>query len=329
MPTPRFIRTLAVWLALSPLVAAAQTISQPLDNGNSSAGALGGTGQSFIATMTGFVTGIDVRSATNRSDTTLRLYNAANGSGITSTVGTPAYTQTGVALSAVASGGAFSHIALTTPFPVVAGNSYTLMLGELSGPQLLIFNAWDVYASGNMVNNFGNPSAAGNGDLAFQVYEVAAAADLQVTQIASSTSATVGSTITYTVTFTNNGPSTASAVTLADNLAAAGLTLVTAHSSVGVLTTSASSLSLNVGSLAPGASGTLTVVASVAAGGGTIDHTVSIGSTTADTVSANNSSTHLATRVAVAAAIPTLSQWAMILLTAMTAGFALLGLRRF
>lgn len=328
MPSLIYAFAVCLGLALPPLAASAQTISQPLDGpGNTYAGTGGGTGQSFVATMTGFIVGIDVRSSGAYS-TTLRLYNGGNGSGTPNVVGTPAYTQSGVTLTAQPSGGPFSYIPLTTPFPIVAGNAYTLMFGDPGGERIhLRYAPSNVYAGGNIVVNWGTPSHPNNGDVAFQIYEVAAAADLEVTQVPSTTIAAVGDTITYTMTFTNKGPSTAAAVTVTDDLAAAGLTLVSAQSSVGSLTTGASQVSLSVGSLASGESGTLTVVARVAAGGSQIEHTVSIQSTIVDPVADNNSSTHLATRVAAPTAVPALSQWAMILLGILMAGFALLRFR--
>ncbi|WP_139119060.1 DUF11 domain-containing protein, partial [Pseudoalteromonas sp. BMB] len=58
------------------------------------------------------------------------------------------------------------------------------------------------------------------------VTPVSASADLQVSKVASSANGTAGSTISYTVTLVNLGPSTAQNVTMTD-VASAGLTLGT------------------------------------------------------------------------------------------------------
>lgn len=315
----RLMRSIAaaLLLVLAPMIGMAQTISQPLD---SSGGITNNPGQAFVATLTGTVVAIDVREALGSHLATLHIYNGPVGSGVPGAVGAPAYSMPGVTLTQVASGGAFSHITLTTPFPVVAGQTYSFVLSNAG----LWARFTDVYPGGTALGNFATPQATL--DLAFQIFEVAAAADLQISQVASSVAATVGSTVSYVVTFTNAGPGDAGTVTVADNLAAAGLVLLSAQSSIGVLTTSSNSLSLAVGTLTSGASGTVTVVASVSAGAGSITHTVTIGAASPDPTPANNTSVHFASRLAAPvapagpAAIPTLSQWAMIVLAMLLAG---------
>lgn len=323
----RFLRSVAAALlfSLAPVFGIAQTISQPIDTGSGNGGSVG---QSFVATLTGYVVAIDVREGLSDHITTLHFYNGANGSGVPGAVGAPALSIPGVTLTRVVSGGSFSHITLTTPFPVVAGTSYSFVFDSVG----LFAPGGNLYANGTTLLNYATPS--GGQDLAFQVFEVASA-DLQVSQTASIAAAPVGTTISYAVTFTNAGPSDAGTVTVADNLAAAGLALVGAQSSAGILTTTTNSVSLAVPAFASGASGTLTVVASVLAGAGSITHTVSISSATVtDGNTANNSAVNLASRLpapvppASAASIPTLSEWAMVLLASLMAGFAVLRMRR-
>lgn len=307
-----------------------QTISQTATNFSTSA--TGGVGQSFVATLTGVLVAIEVSPVSNPGTNNLRIYNDGNGSGVIGSVGAPAYSQLNVPLT-VSPAGTFNHVTLTTPFPVVAGNTYTFFF-EYGGGFSTSFrlNLSDVYAGGTWFRNYAGPDA--NLDLAFQLFEEAIA-DLQITQVASSALGTVGSTLSYAVTFTNAGPSDAGLVTVSDNLAAAGLALVSAQSSIGALTTTTNSMSLSVPVLATGATGTLTVVASVLAGAGSITHTVSISSAAAtDVNTANNTAVDLASRIAAplppaaVASVPTLSEWATILLATLMAGIAMLRMRR-
>jgi len=90
-------------------------------------------------------------------------------------------------------------------------------------------------------------------------------ADLAVTKTVDDATPNVGDTITFTVTVTNNGPDTATGVEITDSFPAAGLDLDTAG-----VTTSQGSFDpgtgvWNVGTLASGASATLTLPAEVLA----------------------------------------------------------------
>ncbi len=91
-------------------------------------------------------------------------------------------------------------------------------------------------------------------------------ADLELTKTVSATDPNVGDVITFTVTLTNNGPSTSNAtgIQVTDQLPS-GYTLGTATPSVGTYT-SASGL-WDVGTLAKDASATLTITATVLATG--------------------------------------------------------------
>lgn len=88
-------------------------------------------------------------------------------------------------------------------------------------------------------------------------------ADLVVTKAVSNPSPTVGSTITFTVEVGNNGPDTATNVAVRD-LLPAGLALVSATPSVGTYNTAGA---WTVGTLANGATATLSIDATVLAGG--------------------------------------------------------------
>ena len=145
--------------------AAAQTISQP--NGDTSV-ADPALGESFTATVTGTVTKIDYRGRQAVS-TTLYLYNGANGSGTSGSVGTPAYQQAVNVADSGSNTSGFTTITLTTPFPVTAGQQYSFILATGKG----VITFANSYAGGTALSNYVNGPSYPNNDVAFQVYEVA------------------------------------------------------------------------------------------------------------------------------------------------------------
>src|SRR5207302_9490260 len=106
-------------------------------------------------------------------------------------------------------------------------------------------------------SNISNDSASDQTTLASH-------ADVGGTKIASSGTVPVGSTVAYTVTADNNGPSDATGLQVTDQLPA-GLTLVSATPATADYT--AGTGVWNIGALANGASTTLTLTATVTATG--------------------------------------------------------------
>jgi uncharacterized repeat protein (TIGR01451 family) len=100
---------------------------------------------------------------------------------------------------------------------------------------------------------------------------------------------TIGSNLTYTISVTNNGPDTAKSVAVNQNLPASVI-FVSASSSQGSVTHSGSTVSCNLGNLAVGASGTVTVVV-LPTTPGTIFSTASVGAVQSDPNPSNNSIT--------------------------------------
>ncbi|HEX7150879.1 MAG TPA: IPTL-CTERM sorting domain-containing protein [Thermoanaerobaculia bacterium] len=157
-----------------------------------------------------------------------------------------------------------------------------------------------------------------------------AEADLSITKSTASTTATTGSNVTYTITVSNNGPTAATNVVVSDDLPA-GLTFVSATPSQGTCNAS-DPISCNLGTLANGASATVTVVANVSATGGTIANTASVDGAETDPNGGNNSSTTPPIPVGPggpqqAEAIPTMSEWALIAMAALLGLAAMLKMR--
>ncbi len=138
-------------------------------------------------------------------------------------------------------------------------------------------------------NTFTESSAANN--TATRTTSLSAQVDLAVTKTATTTSATAGGPLVYQIVVLNNGPSTATGVTLSDTLPT-GVTFGTATSTQGTVSSANGVISGTLGSIAPGATVTVTVNATVAADSrGTLSNTATVTSTETDSNSANNSST--------------------------------------
>lgn len=135
-------------------------------------------------------------------------------------------------------------------------------------------------------------------DTASSSTSVVQQADLLVTKTAPSTTVAAGSNIAYTIVVTNNGPNSASDVTLIDNVPA-GTGFVSRSGAAGWTCVdppagSAGPVTCSIGSLAGGATATFVVETSVSCGvssGTVITNTASVGAGTSDPDTANNSST--------------------------------------
>jgi uncharacterized repeat protein (TIGR01451 family) len=180
----------------------------------------------------------------------------------------------------------------------------TLTLGTLAsgGSGTLTLTVSVSAGAGSITNAVGitstTPDSNTSNNTATSTISRVVSADLSVTKTPSSVSVgTVGSTFSYVITFANTGPSSASSVTMTDNLTAAGLTLVSAQASSGTLQTTTGAVTLTLGTLASGGSGTLTLTVSVSAGAGSITNAVGITSTTPDSNTSNNTATSTISRV--------------------------------
>lgn len=190
-------------------------------------------------------------------------------------------------------------------------------------------------AGSGSVTNTASVSAATNdpdsGDASGSAPVVAlgpAVADLSINKTTGATTATTGSTITYTITVTNGGPSPATSVVVNDTLPA-GLQFVSATPSQGTCN-AASPVVCNLGTLNGGASATVTLIALVTATSGTIANTATVSAAEGDPDAGDTTSSTTPIPVndpATTAAIPTLSEWMLMLFAAMLGVAALVKMR--
>ncbi|MDQ3282017.1 MAG: DUF11 domain-containing protein [Acidobacteriota bacterium] len=156
----------------------------------------------------------------------------------------------------------------------------------------------------------------------------AATTDLSITKTTPTTSTTTGGSVTYTITVTNNGPSTATNVVVTDALPA-GLQYVSAVPSQGSCS-GTTTVTCSLGTLNNGANATITLQTLVTSTGGSISNSASVSATEGDSLAGNNTATSRTTNVAepsATAAVPTLSEWALIALAAMLGLAAMLRMK--
>lgn len=153
-------------------------------------------------------------------------------------------------------------------------------------------------------------------------------ADLSVVKTDSPDPATVGGTLTYTILVTNNGPAAATTVTVTDTLPA-GVTFSSASPSQGSCAQAAGIVNCALGTLANGASATVTIQV-VPTATGALSNGVVVASAQTDPNPGNSGSTAGTTvNPGVAATdIPVLSPMMLALLGIALAGIGLFVLRR-
>jgi uncharacterized repeat protein (TIGR01451 family) len=118
-------------------------------------------------------------------------------------------------------------------------------------------------------------------------------ANLSITKTDAPDPVTPGGTLTYTITVTNNGPDTAQNITVTDSLPS-GLTFASCTATGGLCNNTGNNVTATYGSLANGASATITLSATVsnsASDGSTISNTATISSDTFDPNTGNNTAT--------------------------------------
>jgi uncharacterized repeat protein (TIGR01451 family) len=119
-------------------------------------------------------------------------------------------------------------------------------------------------------------------------------ADLSVTVSASSSSVVTGTSVTYTLTVSNAGPTSASGVTVTDDLPAALTFVSCASTGTGACGGSGNHVTVAFPSLASGASSTMTIVATLdcaLADGTAVSNAATVSSATADPNGSNDTAT--------------------------------------
>ena len=124
---------------------------------------------------------------------------------------------------------------------------------------------------------------------------IASASDLSLGMIAAPQPGIAAEPLTYTLLLTNNGPATATTVTVADTLPA-GASFVSATTASGTATNVSGLVTWSVGSLANGATASLTLVVAPASAG-TITNTAVASSDISDLFAQNNTATQISTVV--------------------------------
>jgi uncharacterized repeat protein (TIGR01451 family) len=119
-------------------------------------------------------------------------------------------------------------------------------------------------------------------------------ADLAISKTAAPDPVTAGSDLTYTITITNNGPDAAESVTVTDILPEATTFNACAATNGGVCSGAENNRAITFASLAPGASGAITLVANVkcsVANGATVSNTATVSTATFEPEQSNNTAT--------------------------------------
>ncbi len=140
-----------------------------------------------------------------------------------------------------------------------------------------------------------NPDPDATDDSDSETTTVTARADLAVTQTDNPDPVIANGTLTYTVSVTNNGPSTAQSVTLTDTLPATATFVSVNGGATWSCSQAAGVVTCTRATLAPGAAPNITIVVTAPAQGGTITNTAAIATTTTDPVAANNSDSETTT----------------------------------
>ncbi len=169
-------------------------------------------------------------------------------------------------------------------FPMGIGGTAQFTLQILAGDTTSITNTAVVTTENFDVDNSDNSSSV--------TTPVTPQANLAVAKSGPAT-ITAGTDVTYTVTLTNNGPSTASNVALTDDVPA-GMTFVSATQNTGptFICGGGATITCTIGTFAPSATATFTFVMHVAPSAtGSIDNVATVAATTADPAGGNNTST--------------------------------------
>jgi uncharacterized repeat protein (TIGR01451 family) len=210
-------------------------------------------------------------------------------------------------------GQAAGTITCTTPtFAPLATATFTFVFDT----DPAISGAFDNTAQ--IASQTSDPNNADNTDTATTAVDPGPT-DLSITKTAGVQQTGFGGPVTYTITVTNNGPSTAFGTTVTDVLPA-GTTFESATPSQGNCT-GTTTVVCNLGTLAPSSSATISLVVRMPSTPGTVTNTATVSAANAETDPDDNAG---AAAVAVTAEIPTLSTYMLLLFAMVLAGVVLM-----
>ncbi|HYI09787.1 MAG TPA: DUF11 domain-containing protein, partial [Thermoanaerobaculia bacterium] len=225
----------------------------------------------------------------------------------------------------------------TTPAAGTTGtitcNAATLANGATATFQLTVRVAGNA-TSGSVTNSASvsgansDPDGGDTTDPAPPVGLGPGSADLSIVKMTTSTTAVTGSIVNYTIDVTNSGPSQATNVVVTDTLPA-GLELVSVTPSQGTCS-GTTTITCNLGTINNGGSATINLSTRVIATSGTISNTASVDGNETDPDGGDTSSGTPPIPVGepgAFAAIPTMSEWALLALAAMLGMLAVMKMR--
>ena len=190
----------------------------------------------------------------------------------------------------------------------ISGTGWVCVLGTLTCTRATVLSPGASYpaitltvnvlqTAANPVTNTATVSGGGEvvttNDIATDVTPVVSSADLAITKTASPTQVRQGSTDTYTLTVTNNGPSNATNVVVTDTLPTAYVSYVSATPSQGSCSQAGGVVTCNLGALNGGATAIIAIVVTAVTrtGASTAVNTANVTATEPDPNSANNTAT--------------------------------------
>jgi uncharacterized repeat protein (TIGR01451 family) len=160
--------------------------------------------------------------------------------------------------------------------------TFQVVLGTAAGT--VITQSATIATTGGITDSI----AANNTASATTIVQAKTSTDLAITKTASPNPVGQGQLVTYLLTVVNNGPGTATGVTVSDTLPA-GMSLISASPSAGSCS-GAATITCTIGSLAVRGTATVSIVVQ-ASTLGTISNTATVTGAQTDPVPANNSST--------------------------------------
>ena len=166
-------------------------------------------------------------------------------------------------------------------------------------------------------NSSNNTDSSGNGGTA------AASADVAITKTASLPNVIVGQTLDYTLVVQNNGPGTATGVTVTDPLPA-NFSLVSATPTQGSCS-GTTTVTCTIGTMANGAIVTITLHGNVTAAG-SLSNTATVTHSEADSVTSNDASTATASAVVF---VPAMSELTLMFLALVLAVAGVMVMKKF